>query len=65
MIDKEILFDLLGLTRVSLPRFNDNKHAVDIKLWLENNCAGKYMVNVTDFIFEHEQDAVQFALRWS
>lgn len=66
-IDREILWGMLvgiGWTRVMLDRLQDNKHAVDISYWLEENCKGAYERNGRDFLFESEKDATMFILKW-
>lgn len=66
-IDNEILWGMLqgiGWTRVTLPSFQDNHHAVDISLWLIENCYGNFEKNGSSFIFEDSRDAVIFTLRW-
>ncbi len=66
-IDREILWELLedaGWSRVSVSRFVDNKHAVDISEWLKANCQNDYERDSRDFLFESESDAVLFTLRW-
>jgi hypothetical protein len=66
-IDREVLWGMLvgiGWTRVLLDRLQDNKHAVDITYWLEANCKEPFERNGRDFLFESEQDAVNFILRW-
>ena len=66
-IDKEILWGMLqgiGWVRVTLPSFVDNKHAVDITYWLEENCKDRVERNGSDFLFEGGEDAVIFTLRW-
>jgi hypothetical protein len=66
-IDREILWGMLqgmGWTRVMLPRLIDNKHAIDITLWLEENCRNPFERNGRDFIFEDTKDATIFILRW-
>jgi hypothetical protein len=66
-IDHEILWAMLleiGWTRIMLDRLQDNKHAVDITHWLKLNCTGSYERRGRDFIFENEQDATLFILRW-
>jgi hypothetical protein len=66
-IDKEILWGMLegmGWTRVMLPRFIDNNHAVDISYWLESNCKNAYERNGADFMFESIKEANWFKLRW-
>jgi len=66
-IDREVLWGMLqgiGWTRVMLTRFVDNNHAVDITHWLALNCKNSYERNGRDFIFESQQDANWFMLRW-
>ena len=67
-IDREILWGMLegmGWTRVMLPRLVDNIHAIDITYWLEGNCKNSYERSGRDFLFESQQDANWFILRWS
>jgi len=66
-VDREILWSMLqgmGWTRVMLPRLLDNMHAIDITYWLEGNCKNNYERSGRDFIFESQQDANWFKLRW-
>jgi len=66
-IDREILWGMLqgiGWTRVMLPRFIDNHHAIDITNWLEETCKHGVERSGRDFIFENKQDANWFKLRW-
>jgi hypothetical protein len=66
-IDREVLWGMLegiGWTRVMLTRLQDNTHAVDITLWLEENIKNSFERNGRDFIFENDKDAVLFILRW-
>jgi hypothetical protein len=66
-IDKEILWGMLqgiGWTRVMIPRFVDNHHAIDITYWLEENCKFAVERSGRDFIFEDSKDANWFKLRW-
>jgi hypothetical protein len=66
-IDREVLWGMLkeiGWTRVMLDRLQDNKHAVDITYWLEENVKNPFERNGRDFIFENQKDAVNFILRW-
>ena len=67
-IDREILWGWLvqlGWKRFMLDRLQDNKHAIDITFWLEDNCQGKFERNGREFIFEKEQDYLMFVLRWA
>ena len=54
----------LGYTRVKLLRFNNNIHAVDISYWLADNCKGFYHQVGSEILFENQQDANWFKLRW-
>ena len=66
-MDKEILWGMLqgmGWTRVMLDRFQDNKHAIDITYWLEENIKNPFERKGRDFIFEDSKDATLFILRW-
>jgi hypothetical protein len=66
-IDREMLWSMLediGWHRVMLSRFTDNKHAVDIGYWLDDNCKDAFERSGADFIFESQKDANWFKLRW-
>jgi hypothetical protein len=66
-MDREVLWGMLteiGWTRVMLSRLQDNRHAVDITYWLEENCQGAYEREGRDFLFEDSRDATMFTLRW-
>ena len=66
-IDREVLWGMLeglGWTRVMLPRLIDNDHAIDITNWLEANCKHPFERSGRDFMFESQQDANWFKLRW-
>jgi hypothetical protein len=66
-IDREVLWGMLqglGWTRVMLDRLKDNKHAVDITYWLEENIKNPFERAGRDFIFEDSKDATLFILRW-
>jgi hypothetical protein len=66
-IDREVLWGMLkgmGWTRVMLDRLQDNKHAIDITIWLEENVKNPFERNGRDFIFEDPKDATMFILRW-
>ena len=66
-IDWEIVADCLvdsGWTNVKLNRFHSNEEAVDINIWLEENCTGEWKNLSTRFIFKKKQDAEWFILRW-
>lgn len=67
-IDRGILWSMLeqsGWTPVTLSKFQDNRHAIDIIFWLDENCKRpSYKRHGREFIFEHKEDAVYFALKW-
>jgi hypothetical protein len=66
-IDREVLWGMLqgiGWTRVMLPTLGDGEQAVEIIVWLEENCKKPYERNGRDFIFENTKDANWFKLRW-
>jgi hypothetical protein len=66
-IDREVLWGMLtgmGWTGVMLSRLQDNRHAIDITYWLEENCQGAYEREGRDFLFEDSKDATMFTLKW-
>lgn len=67
-IDFQILADMLvqacGWHKIELIRFDNNRQAVDIKLWLEENANGHWESRGSTFVFENSGDAINFTLRW-
>lgn len=66
-VDRELVWGLLetvGYTRVKVSRSTDNYHAIDIRQWLRENCKSQYQESGAEFLFESEQDANWFKLRW-
>jgi hypothetical protein len=66
-IDRGVLWSTLeqsGWTTVTLPRLQDNHHAIDIAFWLDEYCQRPYKRHGREFIFENKEDAVYFALKW-
>jgi hypothetical protein len=66
-IDREVLWGMLkdlGWHRVMIDRLTDNKHAIDITIWLEENVKNPYERCGQDFLFSAERDATMFILRW-
>ncbi len=66
-MDWHIIADVLvssGWTSIQIKRFRNNKEAVDINLWLEQNCTGEWKNLATRYIFKQKQDAEWFSLRW-
>jgi len=66
-MDWHIIADVLvssGWTSIQLKRFRNNEEAVDINLWLEQNCTGEWKNLATRYIFKKKQDAEWFSLRW-
>jgi hypothetical protein len=66
-IDREVLWGMLqgiGWTRVMLPTLGNGEQAVEIIVWLEENCKQAHERNGRDFLFENTKDANWFKLRW-
>jgi hypothetical protein len=66
-MDWHIIADVLvssGWTNIQIKRFRNNQEAVDINLWLEQNCTGEWKNLATRYIFKQKQDAEWFSLRW-
>lgn len=66
-IDEGIMSNILvetGWTSVQY-YYKSNKEAVDIAIWLEDNCQSKWRRLGSDFVFENTKDAEWFILRWS
>jgi hypothetical protein len=66
-MDWHIIADVLvssGWTNIQIKRFRNNEEAVDINLWLEQNCTGEWKNLATRYIFKQKQDAEWFSLRW-
>lgn len=67
-IDREVLWGLLegtGWIRVKLSRYVDNAHAIDIRIWLEENRTNEVLQNGSSFLFKESKDATMFILRWA
>ena len=65
--DWELITDALvsiGWVKVELGKFNDRYHAIDIQLWLDENCKNYYKSRGTTFIFKKSEEAEWFSLRW-
>ena len=61
-------WELQGWTRVELSRLRDNRHAVDITYWLQENGffdTVNYYRDGRRFLFEREEDATLFIMRWA
>ena len=66
-IDWGIMSDMLvksGWVMVKLNYFKDRYQSIDIELWIDENCKGKYKKCSTQFLFEKKEDAAWFKLRW-
>lgn len=71
-MDRQLYLDLMFTTRldegwhhIQIPKFIDNKHAVDITHWLVKNVNDdEYQRDQRDFIFKNSRDATLFVLRW-
>ena len=73
-IDRSLLYHIMskyweeqGWTKVKLSRLQDNNHAVDITIWLQENGffdTVNYYRDGREFLFERAEDATAFILRW-
>lgn len=66
-IDWELMTDMMiavGWTKVTLYRFKDRYHSIDIQLWLNENCKGDYRNRGSIFMFQKAEEAEWFSLRW-
>ena len=66
-IDWEIMADMMvraDWIMIDLPRFKDRYEAIDVELWIDENCKGKHMHRGKTYVFERKQDAEWFTLRW-
>lgn len=52
-----------GWTKVELDRFKHLQQAVDIAIWVEDNC-GPHMRHGKTFVFKEAKDATWFRLKW-
>ena len=67
VIDAEVLWNMLksaGWVYVEISYYTDNNHAIDISEWIESNVRHRHMRSNRQFIFESEQDANWFKIRW-
>lgn len=67
-IDFDIIADILkesGWTKVTIDRFTDNHHAIDIREWIADNVKSKDCTSRgTTFLFRDAKQATMFILRW-
>ncbi len=67
-IDFSILSDMLvqgcGWKKVTLPRFFNRQHSIDVLMWCEEHVKHPYEHRSTSFVFENEGDAINFTLKW-
>lgn len=66
-IDRGVLWWLLqgsGWTLVKLKRFHDNFHAIDVRIWVEENSTDEFLTAGSEFLFKSSKDATMFILRW-
>lgn len=66
-IDREIMWGFLeetGWVKVKLPRFVDRVHAIDVRIWLEENRTDEILQSGSKFLFKNPKDATMFILRW-
>lgn len=63
-IDLEVMADILNWTKLEIDRFVDNHHAIDIRVWLEQNAKGYWRNYGRTFYFAEEKNALWFSLKW-
>lgn len=67
-VDFEVLshyFIEAGWTRVTIDRFTDNYHAIDIRAWINENIEQDNCVSRgSKFLFKDPRQATLFILRW-
>lgn len=66
-IDTGILYEMFkesGWTPVTLESLGSRKRAINIDLWLEENCNSKYFKYGRQFLFQDSKDALFFILAW-
>lgn len=66
-IDREVLWSMLasmGWHRVMLPVFSSTQEYTDVVEWTKINCKNSFQHHKRDYLFEDEQDAMWFKLRW-
>lgn len=66
-IDTGILFGILedsGWRRITINRYVSRKDRAVMIEWANEHCSGKYKHHNSDWIFDSEQDAAAFVLRW-
>ena len=67
-IDRQLLWGWLkeaGWTYVKIPRFQDNFHAIDVRIWVEENSTDEFLTAGSKFLFKSSKDATMFILRWA
>lgn len=74
-IDNSLLYHIMskyweeqGWTKVVLSTLQDQRHAVDITMWLDENGffdSVNYYRNGREFLFERAEDAIMFIMRWA
>jgi len=66
-MDWEVVADLLvsiGWTKVIRSPWFNNEDVADIEDWIETNRTGNVSSLGDTWLFEKEQDAIMFSLRW-
>jgi hypothetical protein len=66
-VDFESIADIMvkhGWIKVEIDRYTDNHHAIDMKIWAENHCERHYKSYGRTWVFENEQEALWFKLKW-
>jgi|APCry1669189567_1035234.scaffolds.fasta_scaffold27826_2 hypothetical protein len=59
----DIMVDMRGYVRLEID-YGPNQRWDDVIAWVGNNCSGEYQEHNGTWIFELEEDAVLFRLKW-
>lgn len=59
----DIMVDIRGYTRLEID-YGPGQPWVDVIAWVDNNCTGEYQEHNGVWLFENEEDAIMFKLKW-
>lgn len=67
-LDRQMMWGWLkeaGWVHVKLSRYRDNMHAIDIRIWIEENRTDEILTAGCEFLFKNPKDATMFILRFA
>lgn len=67
-LDRQMMWGWLkeaGWVHVKLSRYRDNMHAIDIRIWVEENRTDEILTAGCEFLFKNPKDATMFILRFA